>query len=604
MPSDLLSFAANKDQQSTRLAALRATLAAQKLDGFFVPLSDEYLNEYVPDSAQRLAFLTGFTGSAGIALVLKDTATLIVDGRYTLQAGVQVDPVLYEVRHYIKTPLNDYIKQHVKAGQRLGYDPWLHTTPWVEKTREAVEEAGAKLVTVTANPVDAIWNDRPAAPAAPVFAHPMQYAGESSADKRKRLGAQLKEKKLEGVVLTSPSSIAWLLNVRGGDVESTPLPLSYAVLHADARVDWFVNPAKVSSELKNLLGSDISVHAQEEFIKTLRGLGANGGKYRINRGSTPSAVIDVLTDSGAKLDFGDDPCELPKACKNAAEIDGMKEAHRRDGLAVSKFLCWIDANAPQGKVDELAAQEKLFALRSQSAEFLYPSFHSISGAGPNGAVVHYRAAKDTNRPLRKGEFYLIDSGGQYPDGTTDVTRTVAIGDVTPEMRMHFTRVLKGHIALAHARFPAGTSGAQLDILARQYLWQTGLDYDHGTGHGVGAFLGVHEGPQGVSSRSTVPLQPGMVISNEPGFYRAGAYGIRLENLVVVKESETLLDGRPMLEFETLTLVPIDLRAMDMTLLSREEKHWLNAYHRRVYDAHVDAVSETEREWLEQATRPV
>ncbi|HVY11987.1 MAG TPA: aminopeptidase P family protein [Alphaproteobacteria bacterium] len=590
------------DSSFSRLSELRAALAAQKLDGFFVPLADEYMNEYVPEGAQRLAWLTGFTGSAGLALVLKDRAVLFVDGRYTLQAAKQVDASLFEVRHISKAPLSDYIRQNVKAGQHLGYDAWLHTAPWLERVEEAAKAVNAKLIAVSANPVDSIWKNRPAAPCAPVFAHPMEYAGESSNDKRARLGKQLKEKGVDAAILTNPASVAWLLNVRGGDVEGTPLPLSYAILHASGRVDWFIHPAKVSAELKKTLGADVAAYPQEEFVKSLRQLGGKGLKCRVNASSAPVAVLNALKDSGAQVDRGEDPCELPKACKNKTEIEGMKAAHRRDGLALTKFLCWLDAQA--GKVDELAAEEKLLEFRKANNSFLYPSFHSISGAGPNGAVVHYRASKETNRRLGKGEFYLIDSGGQYPDGTTDVTRTVAIGDVSAEMRQNFTRVLKGHIALARACFPAGAAGAQLDVLARQYLWQAGLDYDHGTGHGVGAFLGVHEGPQNISSRSQVPLQAGMVISNEPGYYQAGAYGIRIENLVTVKESAKKLDEKPMLEFETLTLAPIDLRAVDVSMLNADEKTWLNTYHRAVFDAHASAMNAEERKWLEAATKPL
>jgi Xaa-Pro aminopeptidase len=605
MGSSLSSFAASKEDQGQRLEALRQALAAQKLDGFFVPLSDEYMNEYVPDCAQRLAWLTGFTGSAGMALVMKDAAAVVIDGRYTIQATRQVEHKFFEIRHYLKNPLGDFIRQHLKPGQKLGYDPWLHTSPWLEKMKETVEAVQAKLVTVSSNPIDPLWKNRPPPPTALVFAHPLDYAGEESREKRLRLGQQLKDKELAAAVITSPASIAWLLNVRGGDVENTPLPLSYAILHDSGKVDWFANPAKVSAELKVALGPDITAHPQEDFLKALKALGKGGTKVRINFSVAPSAVVDALRDAGAALDRGEDPCELPKACKNKVEVEGMRAAHKRDGLALTKFLCWLDGHAPKGGVDEISAEEKLLEIRKQNNSFLYPSFPSISGAGPNGAVVHYRASNETNRPLHPGEFYLIDSGGQYADGTTDVTRTVSIAEVTPEMRAHFTRVLKGHIALAAARFPAGTTGGQLDVLARQFLWQAGLDYDHGTGHGVGAFLGVHEGPQSISGRSTsVALQPGMVVSNEPGYYKEGAYGIRIENLVVVKESAAQLDGKPMLEFETLTLAPIDVGAIDKSLLTPPEKQWLNEYHTQVFEAHQDKLTPPEREWLEMATKPI
>jgi Xaa-Pro aminopeptidase len=598
------NYPASKAEQPKRLNELRGVLAAQKLDGFFVPLSDEYMNEYVPDSAQRLAWLTGFTGSAGMALVLTNKAALFIDGRYTIQAAQQVDDSLYELRHITRNPVTEYLKKHVQPGQRIGYDPWLHSAPWLERMREVMEPLGAKLIALSFNLIDTVWKDRPAVPSAPVFIHPMDYAGEASGEKRKRLGAQLAEKGLAGAVITNPASIAWLLNVRGGDVESTPLPLSYAILHASGTVDWFIHPGKISPEVKSSFEGTINFYPQDHFIKALKDLGGKQAKLRVNLGTAPSAVVDALKDSGAVVDKGEDPCELPKALKNKAEIAGMRDAHRRDGLALTKFLFWLDANAPGGKVSEMIAEEKLLEFRKGSNHFLYPSFNSISGAGPNGAIVHYRSTTATNRTLSRGEFYLIDSGGQYPDGTTDVTRTIAIGDVTPEMREHYTRVLKGHIALARAVFPAGTSGSQLDVLARQYLWQAGLDYDHGTGHGVGAFLGVHEGPQNISSRSSVALQPGMVISNEPGYYRENAYGIRIENLVTVKEADKKIDGRALLEFETLTLAPFDQRGIDKSMLTRDEKAWLNSYHAAVFEAHQDKLSGGERAWLEEATKPV
>jgi Xaa-Pro aminopeptidase len=597
-----MDFAATLAEQPQRLAALRAEMDRQGLDGFFVPLADEYMNEYVPAYAQRLAWLTGFTGSAGLAVVLKDRAAVFVDGRYTLQAPREVDGKVYDIRHISKQPVGEFLKSHVKPGGKIGYDSWLHTQGNLDRILAPIAEAQGKLIAVTHNPVDAVWKNRPEPPAAPIVAQPLNYAGESSASKRQRLAADLKKDGLAAAVISSPPSIAWLLNVRGGDVENTPLPLSFCILHADAGADWFVAPQKITAELKSTLDKDIRLHVPENFLPALKALGQKKNKVRVDTRNTAARITDMLQDAGAFIDSGADPCELPKACKNTAEIGGVREVHRRDGLALTRFLAWLSTEG-QGKT-EMAVQDRLLELRGKDAGFLYPSFPSISGAGPNGAVVHYRATPATNRVLGAGEFYLIDSGGQYQGGTTDVTRTIAIGDVGAAMKRHFTLVLKGHIGLARARFPQGTTGSQLDVLARQHLWHDGLDYDHGTGHGVGAFLGVHEGPQSISSRGHVPLRAGMVISNEPGFYLTGAYGIRIENLVVVQESAVKHEDSALLEFETLTLAPIDLEAVDVSLLNADEKTWLNAYHARVKAAYLSQMQAGEISWLEHATRPV
>lgn len=595
-----MNFAATTAQQPERLKALRLELARLECDGVFIPLADEYLNEYVPDYAQRLAWLTGFTGSAGLALIMRDKAALFVDGRYTLQAAQQVDGTLYEIVHTTKTPLTDYLKANLKGSEKIGYDPWLHTSAWLERVGMACKAAGAQLLPLSSNLIDAIWLDKPLPPKAPIFAHPLSLAGESSESKRARLSKELTEKNTDAAMITDPASIAWLLNVRGGDVEATPLPLSFAILNKSGLVDWFVDPDKVA-DLPPQKG--VQRHAPAQFMQALKALGVAKAKVRVDAEGSASAILSTLQDAGAVLDRGEDPCELPKACKNNVEVEGMHAAHKRDGLALTRFLCWL-AQQPAGSTNEITAQEKLHDLRTQNNQFFYPSFPSISGAGPNGAIVHYRASDATNRKLNAGEFYLIDSGGQYADGTTDVTRTIAIGDVSATMKDHFTRVLKGHIALALARFPKGTAGAQLDILARKALWDVGLDYDHGTGHGVGAFLGVHEGPQGISGRARVPLQAGMIISNEPGYYLAGHYGIRIENLVVVRESAVKIDDKPMLEFETLTLAPIDRNAINPALLADDERKWLNVYHARVYQAHENGLSEPEKAWLRSATAPL
>lgn len=596
-----MDFAANTPElQKQRLAALRAAMAAQQLDGFFVPLSDEYMNEYVPAHAQRLAWLTGFTGSAGFAVVLKDKAALFIDGRYTLQAEQQVDKNIYEQRHVVRQPLDEFLKANLTANQKIGYDPWLHTKASLDKIRAICIGKNAKLVAVTENLIDALWQARPAVPMAPINPHPVHYAGESAPAKIARIAIELHEKGLSGAVITSPASIAWLLNVRGHDVENTPLPLSYLILSAQGRVEWFVHLSKVMPETQKTLPPEVTLRAQQEFIPALKVLAREKPKLRVDARHTPSAVLDALADNGAFLDEGLDPLELPKAKKNNAELEGMRDAHKRDGLALTRFLCWLSAHGA-GR-DEMALEDQLLAFRKMDENFLFPSFPSISGAGPNGAIVHYRATEKTKRVLKNGDIYLIDSGGQYRSGTTDVTRTIAIGTPTAEMKKHYTLVLKGHIALALARFPDGTAGNQLDVLARRALWAEGLDYDHGTGHGVGAFLGVHEGPQGISGRSMVPLQAGMILSNEPGFYKTDAYGIRIENLVAVKESSHVLDGKRMLEFETLTLAPMDAALIDVDMLEKTERAWLNAYHAQVCIAHKDKLSEKEREWLIAATR--
>ncbi len=595
-----MEFAATKAQQNERIALLRDVLAHEKLDGFLVPLADEYMNEYVPECAQRLAWLTGFTGSSGFAIVLKDKAAFFTDGRYTIQAEQQVGTANYELRHLTKNPLNEYLAQHIKEGDKIAYDPTLHTRPGIERIKAVLTKNKAKLICVDKNLVDCIWQNKPAPPMAEIFVHDIKYAGETSASKRTRLAKELKESALDAFVLTSPPSIAWLLNVRGGDVESTPLPLSYAILYNSGVVDWFVNPAKLKPETRKALSADATIQTPDDFAGAIKQLGTKKSKVRVDVHHTPARILDMLDDAGAIIDAGVDLCDLPKSCKNKDELAGIKAAHIRDGLALTKFLAWLAVQKP-GTINEIAAEDALLDFRKTAPGFLYPSFPSISGAGPHGAIVHYRATRESNRVLGNSELYLIDSGGQYFDGTTDVTRTLAIGTPTADMKKHFTLVLKGHIGLAQAVFPQGTHGGQLDILARQHLWAAGLDYDHGTGHGVGAFLGVHEGPQSISGRSTVPLRAGMVISNEPGYYLGGAYGIRIENLVFVKESDKKLDGKPMFEFETLTLAPLDVNLVDASLLTAPEKAWLNAYHKTVFDTHAPHMNEQEKAWLKTAT---
>ncbi len=584
-----------------RLSALRAALEQAQLQGFLVPRADEHQGEYVPRAAERLGFLTGFTGSAGMAIVLPQRAAVFVDGRYTLQVEAEVDRRLYEICHLTKTPPWDWLAEAAKRGERIAYDPWLHTPDGLARLKAAAEKAGAALVPMP-NPVDAIWADRPALPAAPVAPHGAEFAGQPSAEKRAAIAQKLAAEGVAAAVITLPDSIAWLLNVRGGDVAHSPLPLSFAILMGDGAVDWFLDPRKVTRDLRAHLGADVRLRLPGEFAEALAAF--KGVKVQADPATAASWIFDRLEAAGAAAVRDADPCLMPKACKNEVELAGIRAAHRRDGAALTKFLAWVARAAQKDGVTELAAADKLEAFRRQSNLLRDLSFNTISGAGPNGAIVHYRATPASNRTLEPGELYLVDSGGQYPDGTTDVTRTVAIGAPTAEMKKHFTLVLKGHIALATARFPAGTSGSQLDALARVALWREGLDYDHGTGHGVGHYLCVHEGPQRISKLpNTVALKPGMVVSNEPGYYRTGAYGIRIENLVAVSklgESE----GGELLGFETLTLAPIDRTLVDVSLLSAEEIAWLDAYHARVRAEIGPQLEGEARAWLGEATAPL
>ena len=587
-----------------RLAALRAECARRGLAGFILPLADEHQGEYLPARAQRLAWLTGFTGSAGLAVVLPETAAIFVDGRYTLQVRDQVDTAAFTPRHLSDDPPAKWIGAQLKPDQRLGYDPWLHTVGAVARFETACRRAGGTLVACSDNPLDSAWRHQPPAPIAPVVPHELRFAGKSSADKRQALAATLSEDRIDAAVLTAPASIAWMLNIRGGDVAHTPLPLSFAVLYDDGGVELFIDLRKLTPGLEGHLGNQISVAPPERFGVALDRFGQDRARVLADPATAAAWVFDRLDAAGAEVVRGADPCALPKACKNPVELDGARAAHLRDGVAVTRFLAWLAGNT--GGPTEIDAARRLAAFRRDGELFRDLSFATISGAGPNGAIVHYHATPTSNRRLEAGSLYLVDSGAQYLDGTTDVTRTVAIGTPDAEMRDRFTRVLKGHIAIATARFPAGTTGAQLDTLARQPLWQVGLDYDHGTGHGVGSYLGVHEGPQRISKPAAgAALKPGMIVSNEPGYYKTGAYGIRIENLVTVIALPRMPEAdRDMLGFETLTLAPIDANLVDPALLSAEEIAWLDAYHARVRDRltpHLDA--DTAR-WLEQATKPV
>ena len=584
-----------------RLAALRAVLVEQGLDGFVVPHADAHQNEFLPPDAERLMWLTGFNGSAGAAVVLRDQAAIFVDGRYTLQVRDQVDAALYSFHHLVEEPVADWLGTVLSQGAKLGFDPWLHTQTQKERLEQAIISTGAEFVPVATNPLDSAWLDQPAPPAVPVVPHEVRFAGRPSAEKRADLSASLRESGLDAVVLTQPDSIAWLLNVRGGDVDHTPLPLSFAIVHADQDLDWFVAPEKLSDELLEHLGNGVAVYAPDAFGAGLDRLA--GKRVWACPDSAAAWVFDRLSGVKAKLARGGDPVTMSKAVKNEAELAGTRAAHIRDGAALVGFLHWLSIAAPGEGIDELSVAEKLATFRAPGEHFRDLSFGTISGSGPNGAIVHYRVTPETNRKLGAGELYLVDSGAQYLDGTTDVTRTVAIGSPSAEMRDRFTRVLKGHIALAMLRFPPGTTGGHIDVLARQALWKAGLDYDHGTGHGVGSYLGVHEGPHRISKvGANTPLQPGMIVSNEPGFYKEGAFGIRIENLVAVSEPAEIPGGeRAMLGFETLTLAPIDQSLVDAKLLTDEERAWLDAYHARVRDVIAPLVEDAAREWLVSVT---
>ena len=587
-----------------RLQKLRKQLHNDTLDGFIVPRTDEHQGEFVPPRAERLRWLTGFSGSAGIAIVLAKKAAIFVDGRYTLQVRQQTFSEIFEPHHLIESPADNWISKMLPKGGRLGYDPWLHPQNSIDRYAKAVKKAGGELVGVLQNPLDVVWEDQPEPPISPIIAHELKYAGQSSSAKRKELAKGLVEETVDSAVITLPDSIAWLLNVRGRDIQHTPLPLSFALLHKNGTLDWFLDQRKLTPGLTKSLGSEVSVHSATSFSTKLQELAEKSATVKADPVTAAAFIFDCL--AGANIVRGEDPCTLPKAIKNDIEISGAKTAHIRDGIALTRFLHWFDKNAKKGGLSEITASEKLEYYRIQSGVLRDLSFPTISSCGPNGAVVHYNATIDTNREIKQGELYLVDSGAQYSDGTTDVTRTVAVGTPTDEMKDRFTRVLKGHIAVATARFPKGTTGAQLDILARAPLWQAGLDFDHGTGHGVGSYLSVHEGPHRISKGGfSVALQAGMIVSNEPGYYKAGSFGIRIENLVVVCPCQELKNAeRPTLEFETLTLAPIDLNLVDTSMMTTTEIEWLNAYHTRVRNVMRDEMSIDENAWLKTAKQEI
>ena len=590
---------------SKHLPLIREELRKQGLDGFLIPHEDEHQNEYLPDANERLSWATGFTGSAGAAVVMADKAAVFVDGRYTLQVKAQIDAELFEARDLVDGGVPLYIEAETKTGQVIGYDPRLHSPDALGWLKIAAGKSGATLKPVNDNPVDAAWAAaRPSQPQAPVIPHPAAFSGEDSADKRARIGEAVGEAGADAAVLTAPSSIAWLFNVRGGDVIRSPLPIGQAILNKDGTAELFLDPLKVTPDLPAFLGNQVTLSRPDDLPRALEALG--GKKVLVDPSQSSAWYFDTLAQAGAEVVRGADPCALPRACKNAVEIKGAQAAHARDGAALTRFLYWLATEAQTTLPDELEVVSKLEALREATGLLKDLSFDTIAGAGPNGAVVHYRPTHKTKRRVARGQLLLVDSGGQYLDGTTDVTRTVAIGAPCAEMKERFTLVLKGHIALARIRFPAGTTGSALDVLARAPLWDKGLDYDHGTGHGVGAYLGVHEGPHRIAKApNSVALRPGMIVSNEPGYYKTGEYGIRIENLQFVTPPASTHGGeRAMLGFETLTLAPIDRSVIDPALLSSEEKAWLDAYHARVLAVIGPQLETAVHAWLAEVCAPI
>jgi Xaa-Pro aminopeptidase len=583
-----------------RIARLRALMARLKVDAVLVPHADEFMNEYLPPSNQRLAWLTGFTGSAGLAVVTRKTAALFVDGRYILQAPEQVDTGAFEILQIPAANSSDWLAKHLKAGAALGYDPRLHAPAALDELAKELAAKRIKLKALGRNPVDRVWGkERPPPPLGMVVPHPVRYAGKSAEDKIRDVQAELKKSGQDAVVLTSPDSICWLLNIRGADVAHNPIVLATAIVAATGKPELFIDARKVGAEAKAHMGTLARISEPKVIEARLAALGK--AKRTVRLGPTAAVWFEKKL-KGAEVVRAADPCTLPKARKNATEIKGARIAHKRDGVAMARFLAWLDQNAETGSLDEIAVAQKLEAIRSETQALKEISFDTISGAGPNGAIVHYRVTAATNRKLKAGELFLVDSGAQYLEGTTDITRTVAIGKPTREMQERFTLVLKGHIAVATARFPKGTRGIDLDPFARRALWEAGLDYDHGTGHGVGSYLSVHEGPQSISKGGMAVLEPGMIVSNEPGYYKAGAYGIRIENLLVVSEPKAVAGGeREVMEFETLTLVPIDRRLVVPDLLTERERAWLDAYHERVRSEIAPELGPHERAWLESAT---
>jgi Xaa-Pro aminopeptidase len=589
---------------TARLAAFREELLRRKLTGFVIPRADQQQNEYVAPSEERLAWLTGFTGSAGMAVVLTKQAAVFVDGRYTLQAAKQVDGKAWSVEPLVDPPPETWLAKHLTAGDRLGFDPWLHTSAAAERLAAACAKAGAELIAVDSNPLDSVWTERPAPPLGPVAIHGVQFSGEAEAEKLGRIRGEIAKLGADALVLSDSHAVAWSFNIRGADVSHTPLPLSYALVPKDGRPTVFIDHRKLSNSARDHLEQNADVREPDALTPQLTELAQHGASIALDSATAADALSLLISGAGGKVLRGNDPVALLKAVKNATEIEGTRTAHRRDAAALARFLAWIDREAPSGALTEIDAVEALETFRRDTGALKDVSFPTIAGTGPNGAIVHYRVTRKSNRRIAPGDLLLIDSGAQYEDGTTDVTRTIAIGEPTPEMRDRFTRVLRGHIAIARAQFPDGTTGAQIDTLARQFLWQAGIDFEHGTGHGVGSYLSVHEGPARISKLGTTPLKRGMILSNEPGYYKTDAFGIRVENLELVIAADIAGAEKPMNAFETLTLAPIDRRLIDRGQIGRGELDWLNDYHARVRREVRPHLDEATKLWLDAATEPL
>ena len=588
-----------------RVKRLRGELARLGLDAFLVPRADEHQGEYVPRSAERLRWITGFSGSAGHAAIGRRAACVFIDGRYTIQAAAQVDTTLFELRQVPEQKLSEWLLERLPAGAKVGFDPWLHTVAEIERLGDAVAKRELVLRATASNPLDRVWGkERPAVPSGAAIVQPLKLAGVAADEKIATLQKRLKDEGQDAVVLTLPDSICWLLNIRGADVAHNPVVLAFAIVPVKGKPEVFIDPAKVGEEQLEYLHPLVKLFSPRDLLSRLKALREAGKKVRLDAESAAFAIARALGKKSVVR--GRDPCIEPKAKKCAAEIRGSRAAHRRDGAAMVRYLAWLDANASNGGVDEIEAVRQLEMFRRATNQLRDISFDTISGSGPNGAIVHYRVTTGTNRKLQSGELFLIDSGAQYADGTTDITRTVAIGNPTSEMRQRYTAVLKGHVGVSMARFPAGTRGIEIDTLARHALWALGLDYDHGTGHGVGSYLSVHEGPASISKRGMVALEPGMILSNEPGFYKTGAYGIRIENLVLVEPGKVPQGGeRSMLSFETLTLAPYDRRLIAPADLTLGERQWIDGYHARVRDEIGPLIEDAAtRAWLDAATAPL
>ncbi|MBN9343314.1 MAG: hypothetical protein BGO76_05850 [Caedibacter sp. 38-128] len=588
-----------------KLMQLRQEMLKENIDAFIIPKADEHQGEYVAPSAERLLWLTGFNGSAGFSIILLEKAALFVDGRYTLQAAQQVDSSCFEIVPIAEVSGPTWLAQHLKPGAKLAYDSWLTTEREIQGYKKTLGSNNIKFSPLEKNLVDQIWLDRPIKPSQPVYIHPLKFAGQDFREKLTTIADELRKKQASASVVTMTESVGWLFNIRGSDYDFIPTTSAYAIIYDTGKADIFIDEQKVPNDVRQHFNALVTIKPFGSFEKTLQDLGQLQARVVIDPFTTPVQAIYAVEKAGGEVLRCDEPTIHLKACKNTAELEGMRRAHIRDGVALTTFLYWISHEGPKGNIDELQAAAKILEYRQKFPEFKMPSFATISGTGPNGAIIHYRVSPETNRKIASNDIYLIDSGGHYIDGCTDVTRTISIGETTQEQRDRFTRVLKGHIGLATSIFPQGTSGSQLDILARHALWQMGLDYAHGTGHGVGAALNIHEGPQRISNvPNYVSLKPGMILSNEPGYYKEGAYGIRIENLVIVKSIDIPDAEKAMLGFETITFAPIDLKLIDQALLTEVEIKWLNDYHQEVYHKLSSLLEPEVRDWLKETTRPL